>query len=76
MRCLLPQPQIGQCDFRFLWQTVITCADETTERAYVEARYSKHYKITEEELAWLADCVERLIEVVDAVCAGGIDEGG
>ncbi|MEH6361629.1 MAG: HEPN domain-containing protein [Amylibacter sp.] len=38
------------------------------KRAYVEARYSKHYKITAEELAWLAGCVEQLIEVVDAVC--------
>ena len=42
-------------------------------RAYIEARYSKHYKITQEELAWLAGCVEQLIEVVDAVCADGID---
>jgi len=38
--------------------------------------YSKHYKITVEELAWQAECVERLIEVVDAVCADGIDGGG
>ena len=38
---------------------------ELLKRAYVEARYSKHYKITEEELA---GCVERLIEVVEGVC--------
>ena len=49
---------------------------ELLKRAYVEARYSKHYKITEEELQWLAQCVEQLIEVVDAVCADGIDGGG
>jgi len=49
---------------------------ELLKKAYVEARYSKHYKITEEELQWLAQCVERLIEVVDAVCADGIDGGG
>ncbi len=31
------------------------------KRAYVEARYSKHYKITEEELDWLAERVELLL---------------
>ena len=48
---------------------------ELLKRAYVEARYSKHYKITEEELAWLAGCVKELIGVVDEVCADGIDGG-
>jgi len=40
----------------------------------VEARYSKHYKITAEELAWLAGCMEQLVGVVDAVCADGTEE--
>ena len=46
------------------------------EKAYVEARYSKHYKITAEELEWLAGCVEEMITVVDEACQGGIDGGG
>ena len=37
-------------------------------RAYVEARYSKHYKITSEELEWLGERVKHLIETVDKVC--------
>ena len=48
---------------------------ELLKKAYIEARYSKHYKITEEELAWLAGCVKELIGVVDEVCADGIDGG-
>jgi uncharacterized protein len=37
--------------------------------AYVKARYSKHYRITEEELAWLGAQVEELGRVVHAVCS-------
>ena len=37
--------------------------------AYVKARYSKHYRIGEEELAWLAERVEELGRVVHAVCS-------
>ncbi|MEJ2043120.1 MAG: HEPN domain-containing protein [Reinekea sp.] len=42
------------------------------KRAYVDARYSEHFEITEEELDWLAGEVERLREVVKVVCEGGI----
>jgi len=38
---------------------------ELLKKAYVEARYSKHYKITAEELEWLAECMGALIEIVD-----------
>jgi len=38
------------------------------KKAYVEARHSKHYKITAEELEWLAECVEALINLVDELC--------
>jgi predicted nucleotidyltransferase/HEPN domain-containing protein len=38
------------------------------KEAYVKARYSKHYQITLEELAWLAHQVEELGRVVHAVC--------
>ncbi|NTF33958.1 HEPN domain-containing protein [Rhizobium skierniewicense] len=38
------------------------------ERAYVDARYSPSYEITDEELAWLAERVKLLQDVVLAVC--------
>jgi predicted nucleotidyltransferase/HEPN domain-containing protein len=37
--------------------------------AYVKARYSRHYRVTAEELAWLAEQVEELGRVVHAVCS-------
>jgi predicted nucleotidyltransferase/HEPN domain-containing protein len=42
---------------------------EKLKEAYVKARYSKHYKITEEELAWLGEQVEELGRVVHAICS-------
>jgi uncharacterized protein len=41
---------------------------EKLKEAYVKARYSKHYRITEDELAWLEDRVEALGSVVEVVC--------
>jgi len=41
---------------------------EKLKDAYVKARYSKHYRISEEELAWISACVEELGRVVQAVC--------
>lgn len=41
---------------------------EKLKDAYVKARYSKHYRISAEELAWLAACVEELGRVVQAIC--------
>lgn len=41
---------------------------ELLKKAYVEARYSKHYTITMGELEWLAGCVEELINLVDELC--------
>jgi len=38
------------------------------KRAYVEARYSKHYEITKEELEWLEGQVTKLIDLVDEAC--------
>ena len=38
------------------------------QRAYVEARYSAEYVITDEELAWLVERVKLLHEAVIAVC--------
>jgi len=41
---------------------------ELLKRAYVDARYSEHYKITEEELTWLAERVEMLQTLTEEVC--------
>ena len=41
---------------------------EKLKDAYVKARYSKHYRISAEELAWLGACVEELGRVVQSIC--------
>lgn len=41
---------------------------EKLKEAYVKARYSKHYRINEEELAWLSAQVEELGRVVHLIC--------
>jgi predicted nucleotidyltransferase/HEPN domain-containing protein len=46
---------------------------EKLKDAYVKARYSKHYRITAEELGWLAARVEELASVVAAVCLEQIE---
>ena len=42
---------------------------EKLKEAYVKARYSKHYRITKEELEWLGAQVEELGRVVHEVCS-------
>lgn len=42
---------------------------ELLKDAYVKARYSKHYRITEEELTYLSAHVEELGQAVHAVCS-------
>lgn len=37
--------------------------------AYVKARYSKHYRVSEEELTWIGAQVEELGRVVHTVCS-------
>lgn len=49
---------------------------ELLRRAYVEARYSPHYKITADELAWLSERVEDLQSLVKAVCEERLAEMG
>jgi HEPN domain-containing protein/predicted nucleotidyltransferase len=44
------------------------------KRAYVEGRYSEHYQITEEELAYLAQEVEKLKALTEEVCLARIGE--
>ena len=47
---------------------------EKLKEAYVKARYSKHYRISEDELRWLGGCVEELGRAVHAVCSARIAE--
>ena len=44
------------------------------KEAYTKARYSKHYKISEEELTWLGARVEELGRIVHQVCTDKIAE--
>jgi HEPN domain-containing protein len=41
---------------------------ELLSRAYIEARYSSKYAITNEELTWLVERVKSLQEVVETIC--------
>ena len=41
---------------------------ERLKRAYIDSRYSKHYKITQEELEWLAVEVEKLKTAIQSIC--------
>ena len=47
---------------------------EKLKEAYVKARYSKHYRISEEDLMWLAGRVEELGQAVHAICSERIAE--
>jgi hypothetical protein len=46
---------------------------EKLKEAYVKARYSRHYRITEEELTWLGAQVEALGKVVEVICTERIE---
>ncbi|ETW97366.1 MAG: hypothetical protein ETSY2_44760 [Candidatus Entotheonella gemina] len=43
------------------------------KRAYVDARYSEHYQITEEELTWLAERVRDLQALTEELCLEKIE---
>ncbi|MBY3030308.1 HEPN domain-containing protein [Rhizobium leguminosarum] len=45
----------------------------TLNEAYVKARYSKHYEISEEALGWLAEQTALLLELVKMVCEGHLE---
>ncbi len=42
---------------------------EKLKEAYVKARYSKHYRISADELTWLGERVEELGRVVQEICS-------
>jgi uncharacterized protein len=44
------------------------------KEAYTKARYSKHYRISEEELTWLGARVEELGRSVHTICSDRLDE--
>ncbi len=41
---------------------------ELLRAAYVKGRYSRHYKVSDEELVWLQERVEILMGVVREIC--------
>lgn len=43
------------------------------KEAYTKARYSKHYRISEEELDWLGERVEELGRTVHTICSERIE---
>jgi uncharacterized protein len=47
---------------------------EKLKEAYVKARYSKHYRISEDELKWLGGRIEELGRVVQTVCDEHIEK--
>jgi hypothetical protein len=47
---------------------------EKLKDAYVKARYSKHYRISEEELQWLSAQVEELGRLVHSACTERLAE--
>lgn len=47
---------------------------EKLKDAYVKARYSKHYRISEAELQWLTKRIEELGRVVHEICSERIAE--
>jgi hypothetical protein len=49
-------------------------AFELLRAAYVKARYSRHYKISGEELAWLQERLGLLRALVREICAARIDQ--
>ena len=49
-------------------------AFDRLRRAYVEARYSAEYTVSDEELAWLVERVKLLQEAVAAVCQDRLNQ--
>lgn len=47
---------------------------EKLKDAYVKARFSKHYKISEDELLWLAERIEDLGTIVNAICLARLSD--
>ncbi|MNT80879.1 hypothetical protein D3C72_2204070 [compost metagenome] len=46
---------------------------ELLRAAYVKARYSEHYRVTPEELAWMLERLQVLQDLVEAICRERLD---
>ncbi|MFS8048761.1 nucleotidyltransferase and HEPN domain-containing protein [Rhizobium sp. BR 314] len=46
----------------------------TINQAYVKARYSKHFQITEEALAWLGERTDALQQLVTTICEDHLEK--
>ena len=46
---------------------------EKLKEAYVKARYSRHYRISAQELAWLTERIDCLSKAVEVICSNRID---
>lgn len=46
---------------------------ELLRAAYVKARYSEHYRVTGEELAWMLERLKMLQNVVETICLGRLN---
>jgi uncharacterized protein len=47
---------------------------EKLKEAYVKARYSKHYRVSEDEIEWLVEQVEELGRVVHKICSERLEK--
>ncbi len=47
---------------------------ELLEKAYVDARYDKNYKITKEQLLYLIERIEKLKEITERICTARINQ--
>lgn len=47
---------------------------ELLRAAYVKARYSAHYRVTAEELAWMLERLQALRDVVEVICRERLDK--
>ena len=46
---------------------------ELLQKAYVDARYNKNYKITKEQLLYLIDRIEKLKQITEKICVEKIN---
>ena len=51
-------------------------AFELLRQAYVNARYSPHYKISEKEIAWLTERIAVLRQLVERACLDRLGRDG
>jgi predicted nucleotidyltransferase/HEPN domain-containing protein len=70
--------QAERLDSRLIWAwprdtRVEQARFEKLKEAYVKARFSSHYKVDAEELAWYSRCIEELGRAVQTMCTERLD---